>query len=573
VKNVIKAAILAIVVGFVFMDKPFVLLVFSTIAIMSIAALGLNILSGYAGVVSIGHAAFMLIGAYTSAMMSIHLHTPFAVNVITGAILSAIFSLVFGVPALRLAGFYLAIATLAMMEALVQFTYASEFLGAAQGIKNIPRLFQSELAVYALNAAALIGISYLINLMIKSPVGVKFKMLRDSEMASSAYGVNVSVTKIQAFVVSAVLCSIAGSLYAHTIGYIGPEDFGLFPSVMLLAMILIGGMATVSGGVIGAAIITGLPFFFSRGKIPMSLIVGVALIFFVLFSPAGLVYRISVIYGKYLQRPYIWLIRVILKMLKPTGKFVTVNGVKMHYVEHGEGQPVIMIHGNLAHHKWYQKVWDLQGYKTYAIDLPNHMWSEWTESVSIEKYADFVKGFMAELGISKAIIVGHSLGGAVAMNLAVKYPDAVDKLVLLAAGPPTGIQSAPERYPVYERLKTDKNMLKMFMKAVAPGLKDMLLMDKLVNYVFLQNPMVYIAHADEVGKFNITNIKSQYKNPYIFLLGDKDIAISKNMAEATLAYLGSNGKLIMHEGIGHALIMENPELFKKEFYAFANQSI
>ncbi|HOW56407.1 MAG TPA: hypothetical protein PKZ12_00280, partial [Smithellaceae bacterium] len=80
-KNVIKAAILAIVVGFVFMDKPFVLLVFSTIAIMSIAALGLNILSGYAGVVSIGHAAFMLIGAYTSAMMSIHLHTPFAVNV------------------------------------------------------------------------------------------------------------------------------------------------------------------------------------------------------------------------------------------------------------------------------------------------------------------------------------------------------------------------------------------------------------------------------------------------------------------------------------------------------------
>ena len=266
-KNVIKAAILALILGLVFMDKPFILLIISTIAIMGIAALGLNVLSGYAGQVSIGHAAFMLIGAYTSALLSIHLHTPFVVNVVVGALFSAIFSLIFGVPALRLAGFYLAIATLAMMEALVQFTYASEFLGAAQGIKNIPRLFKSELAVYALNVIALIGISYLINLMIKSPVGAKFKMLRDSEMASSAYGVNVSVTKIQAFVVSAVLCSVAGSLYAHTIGYIGPEDFGLFPSVMLLAMILIGGVSSISGGFIGAIIITGLPFFFSRCKV------------------------------------------------------------------------------------------------------------------------------------------------------------------------------------------------------------------------------------------------------------------------------------------------------------------
>ena len=569
-KNVIKAAILALILGLVFMDKPFILLIISTIAIMGIAALGLNVLSGYAGQVSIGHAAFMLIGAYTSALLSIHLHTPFVVNVVVGALFSAIFSLIFGVPALRLAGFYLAIATLAMMEALVQFTYASEFLGAAQGIKNIPRLFKSELAVYALNVIALIGISYLINLMIKSPVGAKFKMLRDSEMASSAYGVNVSVTKIQAFVVSAVLCSVAGSLYAHTIGYIGPEDFGLFPSVMLLAMILIGGVSSISGGFIGAIIITGLPFFFSRGKIPMSLIVGVALIFFVLFSPQGLVYRISILYGNYLQRPYIWLIRTILKMIKPEGKFVTVNGIKMHYVEHGAGKPVIMIHGNLACHKWYQKVWDLQGYKTYAIDLPNHMWSGWTDSVSIEKYADFVKGFMEALGIGKSIIVGHSLGGAVAMNVAVKYPEAVEKLILLAAGPPTGIKSAPERYPVYERLKTDKNMLKMFMKAVAPGLKDPILMDKLVNYVFLQNPMLYIAHADEVGKFDISHIESKYKNPYIFLLGKEDIAISKAMGEATVAYLGNNGKLIINDNIGHSLIMENPELFKKEFYAFAN---
>jgi branched-chain amino acid transport system permease protein len=570
-KNLIWAVIFGLVIGLLFIQKPFVLLILSTVYIYGIAALGLNIVSGYTGQISIGHASFMLIGAYTTALLSLKLHTPFVLNLFVGMVFSGILGLCIGLPALRLRGFYLAIATMAFGIAVEQFVSAVDFFGGPLGIKGIPRFFPSEFSVYLLNLGFLIVLSYLVNLIIRSPAGIKYRMVRDSEMAAAAYGIKTSTVKLNSFVVSAVICGIAGSLYAHTFGYINPLDFGLMNSVYLFAAIIIGGMASITGGLLGVVIIYGLPFLFSRSVIPMNLIIGPLLIIFVLFAPHGIVYSIKNLYSKYFQRPYIWLVRAILRARRPEGKLIDVNGKTIHYVQNGDGKPVIMIHGNLACYKWYCKVWDLRGYRTYAIDLINHGRSAWTDEVSIDIYADYVLGFMDAMGIRSAIVVGHSLGGLVGMSLAFRNPDRVEKLILVAAGPPDGIAVPEERYPVYKRLKSDRLLLRQYMELVVPTLNDGWLLSRLINYTYLQNPMLFTANPREVEKVDLTPIAADYRSPVLFMLGEKDTVISREMAERTLNAIGGAGDLKLYDHIGHSPIIEDPECFKRAFYEFVGE--
>jgi branched-chain amino acid transport system permease protein len=561
-KNLIKTVLAGLILGLIFhyAKMPFVLIIFSQILIFGLAALGLNIVAGYAGQLSIGHCAFMLIGAYTTSLMSIHFHTPFILNVLCAILIAGAFGLLIGLPALRLKEFYLAIATMAFVFAIEQIATGTHAFGGHLGIKEIPRLFKAELSVYLFNFACFVAIAYGVNVLINSPIGIRYKMVRDSEVAAKAYGIRVASVKLNAFVVSAVICGFAGALYAHTIGYVYPVDFGLFPSVNLLAYILIGGVATLEGGLIGAAIFIGVPFFFSRLNIPMNLLIGICLIIFVLFFPQGIAYGLRNLYSKYFQRPYIWLIRLIMRSSKP-GKTVTVNGKNIHYVERGEGQPVIMIHGNFACCKWYYKVWDMPGYKTYSIDLPNYGWSDWTDSASIDGYADAVLGFMDELKIDKAIFVGNSLGGVVSQTVAVKQPDRVEKMLLLASGPPNGYGSLEERYPIFERLKYDRASIEKYMATVTPAMNNSLLLGKLANWAYLQNPMTFIENLKELEKFDLTKTPCAYKNPLLFLLGKRDIVITSEMAERTLEYFGQNDQLKSLESIGHGLTVEDPELF------------
>ncbi|HNV06804.1 MAG TPA: branched-chain amino acid ABC transporter permease, partial [Petrotogaceae bacterium] len=237
-KKALIVLIIGVLLGVVFINKSFLLMIFSLVLIYAIAAMGLNIVSGFTGQVSIGHGAFMAVGAYTTAAMAMDFGTPFYINIVVAIVLAAFLGFLIGLPALRLKGFYLAIATMAFGVAVEQLFAAIEHFGGHIGMRNIPRFFESDFYIYLLNLVFFVVLTYVASLILHSPVGEKYKMVRDSEVAARAYGIKPSKIKLNAFIVSAIYGGIAGALYAHTVGYISPPDFGMNTSLNLLSMIV-----------------------------------------------------------------------------------------------------------------------------------------------------------------------------------------------------------------------------------------------------------------------------------------------------------------------------------------------
>ncbi|SHE90530.1 amino acid/amide ABC transporter membrane protein 2, HAAT family [Marinitoga hydrogenitolerans DSM 16785] len=565
-KQSIYILFIGILIGILFLSKPFILLILSSILIFAISALGLNIISGYTGQISIGHGAFMAIGAFTTAYLTLTYNIPFFINLIIAMLLSAILGIIIGLPALRLRGFYLAIATMAFGIAVEQLIGAFDFLGGHVGLRDIPPLIKNDFGIYIINLIFYVLLSYFAIVLTKSPIGLKYKMIRESEIASRAYGINISYIKLHAFIISAIYGGIAGTLYAHTMGYISPTDFGLATSLNLLAMIIIGGISSIHGGLIGAIVITGLPFIFSRSNIPMSLIFGGLLIIFVLFFPKGIMYGLIISYFKYFEIPYVAFKKKLWRDKKMNGKYVKINGKNIYYYENGNGKTVIMIHGNFASARWFQKVMNIEGFKIFALDLPNFGRSDRIEKCDIDLYADYVKMFMDKLKIEKAIIVGHSLGGAVAQSLSFRYPEKSEKLLLIDSSPINGLKTPEENYPVLEMYKGNKTLLKTALKSIMPENKDEKLLDELTNDALLMNENCFAGNARALEKYDYTDIAKNYKNKVLFILGKKDLLITEAMAKETLKYL--NGELKMFDHIGHSIIVEDPELFINELRNF-----
>ncbi|KAF2956894.1 alpha/beta fold hydrolase [Marinitoga sp. 38H-ov] len=565
-KQSLYILLIGLLIGILFISKPFILLIFSSILIFSISALGLNIISGYAGQISIGHGAFMAIGAYTTAYLSLNFNIPFLINLLIAILLSAILGLLIGLPALRLKGFYLAIATMAFGIAIEQLIGAIEPLGGHIGIRNIQPLIKNDFGMYIINLLFYVILTYFISKIVNSPIGLKYKMVRESEVASKAYGVNISYIKLHAFVISAVLGGISGTLYAHTLGYISPTDFGLATSLNLLAMIIIGGMSTIHGGLIGAFIITGLPFIFSRSSIPMSLIFGTLLIIFVLFFPRGIIYGLIVGFYKYFELPYVKFKKLYWRRKRMNEKYIEINNKKICYYENGNGKPVIMIHGNFASARWYQKVMDIEGFHTYAIDLPNFGRSDRIEKCDIDIYADYVKMFMDKLNIEKAIIVGHSLGGAVVQSLSYRYPEKSEKMILIDSAPIDGLKTPEEYYPILDMYKGNKTLLREALKGIMPENKDDRLLDELTNEALLMKEECFTGNARALERINYIELAKNYKNKVLFIVGKKDLLITEEMAKKTIKYL--NGEIKVFDHIGHSIIVEDPELFKEVFVNF-----
>jgi branched-chain amino acid transport system permease protein len=565
-KKSIILLIFGLLLGLVFIRESFFLMILSTVLIYGIASLGLNILMGFTGQLSIGHAAFMAIGAYTTSYLSINFGTPFILNLIIAIIFSAILGVLISLPALRLKGFYLAIATMAFGITVEQLIASVEAFGGHIGIRNIPDIMPNDFWMYILNLAFYVVLSFIATQIIKSPNGISYQMTRDSEYASRSFGKRISFVKLESFIISAVYGGIAGVLYAHTIGYIGPTDFSLTASLNLLAMIVIGGLASIDGGLIGAVIITGMPFLFSRTDIPMSIIFGSLLIIFVLFFPKGLIYGIIMGYYKYFERPFVALSRKLWKKKSKPSEKVNVNGKDLYYNVKGEGEPVIMIHGNFGSHRWFDKVNDLKGYKTYALDLPNFGHSDRIDNINIDTYANYVKEFMKKLGIETAYVVAHSFGGAVAQSLAYNNPNMVKKLVLVDSAPVDGLNTPEENYNGLQLLKTSKSLLKNSLKATIPTSDDKKMLNILTNEGLLMNPKCFIENARALESYDFTDIAKNYENPVLFFVGKKDLLITKEMAEKTLEKL--NGKLKYFDHVGHSIIIEDPELFKKELTSF-----
>ncbi|HOG52547.1 MAG TPA: alpha/beta fold hydrolase [Bacillota bacterium] len=553
--------------GLVYSSQTYVLAIFSRLLIFAIAAIGLNILTGMAGQVSIGHAAFMALGAYTTAFLSQRFGMPFWLNLIPVALIAAMFGYFIGLPALRMKGFYLAIATMAFGVVIEQLIAGQAWLGAHTGMREIVPFFGKEILNYAVNFGFFLVLSVAAFALIDSPMGTKYRMVRDSEVAAKAYGINVSKVKLHAFMVSAVYGGIAGALYAHTVGFIIPSSFGLAISVNLLAAIMIGGLGFVQGSLYGAVLIFGLPYFMSRGFGQwLTLIIGIMLIVFVMFFPKGVAYGLTMLWHRWMQRPLIWARRRFVGGMRSNSKFATVKGKKIHYLESGEGRPVLMIHGNTGSSEWYADVMDIEGRRCIAADLPNCGLSDRIDTGDMDVYADYMLGLMDVLGLKSATVVAHSLGGAVAISMACRYPERVEKLMLVDPCPVKGLVTPEEHYPVIELYKTSRDMMKAALGAMTPGMKDDAKLDRLVDGAFRMNLASFTEHPRALARFNYTGRCGNFKNKVLFVIGRKDTLITESMAKESAAEF-PNSEVRVIEGVGHSLMVEAPE----EFVSFVKE--
>ncbi|HHV17774.1 MAG TPA: branched-chain amino acid ABC transporter permease [Thermoanaerobacterales bacterium] len=228
--------------------------ILTVIMINSILAVSLNLVSGYTGQLSLGHATFMGLGAYAATLFTLKLHLPFLASIILGATVAAFFGFVIGVPTLRLKGDYLAIATLGFGEIMKNILLNLQITGGPMGLRGIPKVTNIYVAT-----AALILVIFSLNRIMNSRVGKSFIAIREDELAAEAMGINTTRFKILAFIIGAFYAGMAGGLYAFLFRYINPKDFGFMKSIEILCMVVLGGMGNTYGAVLGAFIITVLP--------------------------------------------------------------------------------------------------------------------------------------------------------------------------------------------------------------------------------------------------------------------------------------------------------------------------
>jgi branched-chain amino acid transport system permease protein len=262
--SILVMAVIVVLLPLVF-PSAYYYRVAALVFVFALASIGLNLLMGFAGQVSLGHAGFMGIGAYAVAIGPTHLGVPSWLSFVAGAALSALVAFLVGRPILRLKGHYLAVGTLGfgLLLAIV-FGNEARFTGGPDGMA-VPRLILFGWPVrgadtwYWITAVSfLIGAALALNL-IESPTGRALRAIHDSEVAARVLGVDVASKKLAIFVVSAIYASVAGSWFALLNGHITPDVSGFLRSIELVAMVVLGGMGSVAGSLVGAALLVVLP--------------------------------------------------------------------------------------------------------------------------------------------------------------------------------------------------------------------------------------------------------------------------------------------------------------------------
>ncbi|MHC1712126.1 MAG: branched-chain amino acid ABC transporter permease [Solidesulfovibrio sp.] len=261
----------------------------------AVIAVGLNLLMGYAGQVSLGHAAFYGIGAYATAICTTRLGLPIPVGMVIGIALAAAVAWIVAAPTLKLRGHYLAMATLGFgIIVAIVFNEAVDLTGGPSGYVGIPRLalfghtFETDHDYYNLMAVVLtLVVLVALNLM-KSRTGRALRALHVSEKAAQSLGIEIAASKRFVFVLSAALAGLAGVLYAHYLSFIAPASFGFSFSIQLVVMVVLGGMASVWGSVVGAFFLTALPEGLREFEDIDILVYGAILVATIMFVPDGL---------------------------------------------------------------------------------------------------------------------------------------------------------------------------------------------------------------------------------------------------------------------------------------------
>ena len=296
------------------------------IGITIIAATGLNILTGYCGQLSIGHAGFIAVGAYTSAVLTNRLDLPFLVGLLAAGVFAGLIGLIFGIPSVRVKGFYLAISTIAAQFIIIWvISHWTSVTGGFMGISVPPAsiggiTFVSQSSLFYLIMVITVLVVFLAKNLARTRAGRAFIAIRDNDLAAEVMGINLFRYKLLAFFIGCFLAGIAGSLLAHWIGFMSVEHFSIMDSILYIGMIIIGGLGTTIGPIFGVIFIRllqqgvmyispflegafpAIPAGFTTGIGPM--VFGLAIILFLILEPRGLAHRWQLFKASYRLWPF-----------------------------------------------------------------------------------------------------------------------------------------------------------------------------------------------------------------------------------------------------------------------------
>lgn len=287
------AAVLLLALPFLVGGYP--IYIASLVGIYALVAIGLNLLVGFSGQISLGHAGFFALGAYGSALLASRLGLPFWLAIPAAAAMTAIVGALIAIPALRLKNLYLAIATLGFGVVVQKMIFEWRGItGGGAGLEVVPATLGGLSLVvdgrmyYVILVALALGVWTSMHL-IRHRTGRALVILRDSEIAAAALGINVARHKVIAFAFSAFYTAVAGGLLANLVRYLNPESFNVNLSIMFLAMVVIGGLGSIPGAILGALFYVLVPELFRDLKDAPGLVFGLSLMLTMVLLPGGLV--------------------------------------------------------------------------------------------------------------------------------------------------------------------------------------------------------------------------------------------------------------------------------------------
>ena len=265
------------------------------VGIYVILAVSLDLLMGFAGQISVGHAAYFAIGAYVSGILTVKAGVPPLPALLAGLLLSAGVAWASGRPVLALKEYYLAMATLALNEIVVTLIIGFQGLtGGASGLRDIPSFslfgfgFDNPIHYYYLVWSAVLLVVVASLAVVRSPFGRTLIAIHSDETAAATFGIDCARYKVRVYVLSAVFASLAGSLFAHYMGFVAPDDFGVLTSINILVMLFLGGTGTIFGPILGASFLKLLPELTYSFQDYELLVNGLILIVVLVFMPRGL---------------------------------------------------------------------------------------------------------------------------------------------------------------------------------------------------------------------------------------------------------------------------------------------
>lgn len=253
------------------------------ICVNVIMAVSLNLINGYTGQFSLGHAGFMAVGAYVGVVATTYFHLPFIAALLLGAVCAGFLGFCIGLPTLRLRGDYLAIATLGLGEIIRIVIMNIEYVGGAAGFKGIPHLTNFTWVFFAMMFTL-----FFIKNFVNSSHGRACIAIRENEIAAEAMGVNTTKYKVMAFTIGAAFAGIAGGLFAHQFYLISPNSFTFLSSFNFLIMVVLGGMGSITGSIAGAFVVTFLSAALASFPEARMIIYALALILLMFYRPQGL---------------------------------------------------------------------------------------------------------------------------------------------------------------------------------------------------------------------------------------------------------------------------------------------